>query len=986
LVKKKPAKFDQKVQHDRLKGVVKAAFSCGKADSERKHAKDAHNKNTLSRRNSRKTTIMIRGFCETLASMLNNIPDVGDKKNAFRALSSRIKEQKDAQRTSLWRKAIRDASEKAPKTSGGKAKIEALCKGVRHDLGSPKSGSRSRVQRATGEVCKPVSSPQSACSTPNPKPEEPCTPVHKSSVKFMGRPKIYCAPGLYGGDSKYAVVNFVPREIMAPKTLSNEEIEELFAKTTEGRFPGGDKDPDEWQQDEPMTTEAPVESSVNDAEISEEDTMEVCEDNIESVGGNDMTDAASSVRMPQSQVPKNTKAPDRVPSPRSETASNRADDVPDKAYRFYRNPKWTAVCASPVRKKGPRRSRVPGLTDEDVDRAFALISLSGADQKMINDLCDSIARLRIFDEAASKELNTGTHTSAYENHEPDEDHQSRSSSKQKRSGESEMGPNTKIQCATSPMGHGHDELDRATETQSSLKRKSTGRCHSEPGPKRLCIAESSESGDGSFKQKPRTAIHLAFIARNQDDDDLDEDTAATGIKLESPDEDLEEPTMSTASLTAARNSGNEAAPSPINSYQDNGKVDIASKAYVQAGQSESFGPEQLESASSTVSPSEGAVFSARDGSKIEVDGRALVLPVRSKTPSQAPSAIRDSVPVPRVQAGGIVVPSKPTESSTSSTPKLDTPPAGSMGPPALPASAYRCNSMNSTAASGSSSLTTSAKSTIFSQANNITLGRPLPQAGHAGRDASAVLQLEIAVHVVPHEWKVEADRAIKWAPTRGFMHPRSNKVLSSFPELVNFGPGATVAPLKVVRRYCSSAQRTQILGAFRKVRKTTPQIWSALITSRLQSGRTPEDVLDKDCNDILGGTWVVDLMRLDRLSRSESVVQSEKFFTPKELPKSLHRLWNRAHRMSTVHFEVFEKAVKQWAQDPKSKGNKATFLSCLRKAGWTEAHSRYAEFIRWTLDSAPRPLQDAFRPYFRWTFPRLYGAVSNERLDELGLS
>jgi hypothetical protein len=202
--------------------------------------------------------------------------------------------------------------------------------------------------------------------------------------------------------------------------------------------------------------------------------------------------------------------------------------------------------------------------------------------------------------------------------------------------------------------------------------------------------------------------------------------------------------------------------------------------------------------------------------------------------------------------------------------------------------------------------------------------------------------------------------------------------VSSISELAKVGPGAEVTPFPCVSNHSSKTQVQRDLEYYRRIREEHGQVWIALITVFLQSGRTPKNFLGSDCNEILGGEWVIDYMRVDRNSRRD--VSSEAFFSRADIPVSLRPMLDHAaSKIVSGNLHVFEMAVKHWAKHGSSNGNRALFMQCARKAGWTEPHSEYTQFVIWSTVYTPLPIRTACLDYFRWAFPRLLHAVLSER-------
>lgn len=101
-----------------------------------------------------------------------------------------------------------------------------------------------------------------------------------------------------------------------------------------------------------------------------------------------------------------------------------------------------------------------------------------------------------------------------------------------------------------------------------------------------------------------------------------------------------------------------------------------------------------------------------------------------------------------------------------------------------------------------------------------------------------------------------------------------------------------------------------------------------------------------DCNEILGSERLIDFERLDRVSREGTTGKSEASFTRENIPLTLRSMFDHAlNKIMSGSCRVFDKAVKHWAMDHNSEGNKAMFMQCLERAGWTQADSRLTRFM-----------------------------------------
>lgn len=253
------------------------------------------------------------------------------------------------------------------------------------------------------------------------------------------------------------------------------------------------------------------------------------------------------------------------------------------------------------------------------------------------------------------------------------------------------------------------------------------------------------------------------------------------------------------------------------------------------------------------------------------------------------------------------------------------------------------------------------------------------------RDANSRQELELLVasDKVPGIYKAKVQAVIE-SPLCDEVSAKSHSTVSTIPELVDVGAGAAVAAVASVGKILSKGQFKQELEFFRNLRNAYPLVWSVLITVTLQSGRTPQDVLGDANTEVLGCEWAVDYRRLDKLSRNDTSADSEAFFTHAEIPMSIRPLFDQAQsKITSGSRQIFEQAVKQWAKDRQSNGNRGMFIKCLRKAGWIEADSEYTRFVRWSTELAPMPIRRACHGHFRWAYPRLHYAVASERMAKM---
>lgn len=225
----------------------------------------------------------------------------------------------------------------------------------------------------------------------------------------------------------------------------------------------------------------------------------------------------------------------------------------------------------------------------------------------------------------------------------------------------------------------------------------------------------------------------------------------------------------------------------------------------------------------------------------------------------------------------------------------------------------------------------------------------------------------------------------------GTMSPRmSDRSVRSIPDLVNQGPGAKVAPFRGKR--LSEEEEQQIRGYLRDIRNHHFPIWLGLMMKVLQSGRTPKKLLRKKYHEILGGEWVLDYERIDRIARGDIRFACEKYFDSncvgKELREEFAGTFDEAYsKIEDGGLRVFGELITEWAMKCKESRSKtdvmlfSMFVACVCKAGWVEAEPKYGQFIRWSQEMAPEPLKSVCREHFRWAFPRLFCDVYPGMLD-----
>ncbi len=151
----------------------------------------------------------------------------------------------------------------------------------------------------------------------------------------------------------------------------------------------------------------------------------------------------------------------------------------------------------------------------------------------------------------------------------------------------------------------------------------------------------------------------------------------------------------------------------------------------------------------------------------------------------------------------------------------------------------------------------------------------------------------------------------------------------------------------------------------------------------LQSGRNPKEILENECDAILGAEWVTDLARVDKVAREGNAADPKAFFARDHLSMTHRPLLDQAvDKLINDGCKVFDMAVKHWIKHDKSGSNKALFIQCLERAGWIQAHSHFTRFMGWATGDAPPSIRRACFNHFRWAFPRLLHAVSAERLEK----
>lgn len=267
---------------------------------------------------------------------------------------------------------------------------------------------------------------------------------------------------------------------------------------------------------------------------------------------------------------------------------------------------------------------------------------------------------------------------------------------------------------------------------------------------------------------------------------------------------------------------------------------------------------------------------------------------------------------------------------------------------------------------------------------NISEARPIGVSKNGFRDRSDEerKELEGMLHQVPEQFKIDVHKVIQ-SQVCDMVPGRSDESVRSIPDLAKTGVGASVGPHPFADKFRSKADSGRDIAYFRELRQQTPQVWLHLITMILQSGRSPKDIFENECDGILGAEWVTDFERIDRVAREGSAADSKAFFTREDVAMTLRPAFDHAvDKMINDGCKVFEVAVKNWVKHDKSGGNRDLFLQCLERAGWIQAHSHLTRFISWATGDAPSVIKRVCSSHFRWAFPRLLHAVSGERLEK----
>ncbi|ERF71034.1 hypothetical protein EPUS_03314 [Endocarpon pusillum Z07020] len=269
-------------------------------------------------------------------------------------------------------------------------------------------------------------------------------------------------------------------------------------------------------------------------------------------------------------------------------------------------------------------------------------------------------------------------------------------------------------------------------------------------------------------------------------------------------------------------------------------------------------------------------------------------------------------------------------------------------------------------------------------------GKNISEARHIGRTKGGFRdrsdkerkELEGMLNQVPDQFKIDVHKVIQ-SQVCDTVPGLSDERVRSIPDLAKTGVGASVGPHPFADKFRSKADNGRDIAYFRELRQEMPQVWLHLITMVLQSGRSPKDIFDNECDAILGAEWVTDLERIDRVAREGSAADSKAFFTREDVSMTLRPTFDHAvDKMTKDGCKVFEMAVKNWVKHDKSGGNKDLFLQCLERAGWIQAHSHLTRFMGWATGDAPPAIKRACFNHFRWAFPRMLRAVSTERLEK----
>ncbi|KAF7511329.1 hypothetical protein GJ744_004894 [Endocarpon pusillum] len=258
----------------------------------------------------------------------------------------------------------------------------------------------------------------------------------------------------------------------------------------------------------------------------------------------------------------------------------------------------------------------------------------------------------------------------------------------------------------------------------------------------------------------------------------------------------------------------------------------------------------------------------------------------------------------------------------------------------------------------------------------------LSRNGFRDRSDKERKELEGMLNQVPDQFKIDVHKVIQ-SQVCDTVPGLSDERVRSIPDLAKTGVGSSVEPHLFADKFRSKADSGRDIAYFRDLRQQMPEVWLHLITMVLQSGRSPKDIFDNECDGILGAEWVTDLERIDRVAREGSAADSKAFFTREDVSMTLRPTFDDAvDKMINDGCKVFEIAVKNWVKHDKSGGNKDLFLQCLERAGWIQAHSHLNRFMGWATGDAPPAIKRACFAHFRWAFPRMLRAVSTERLEK----
>ncbi len=324
-------------------------------------------------------------------------------------------------------------------------------------------------------------------------------------------------------------------------------------------------------------------------------------------------------------------------------------------------------------------------------------------------------------------------------------------------------------------------------------------------------------------------------------------------------------------------------------------------------------------------------------------------------------------------------PLRPSEATLTSN-KNESGPFQFSGSPKLPAAGGRATQGNGTARRAGPTTIRRAARTETNASGASHIGRT--RNGFRDRSDDERRELEDILHQVPDQFKIDVHKVIQ-SQVCDVVPPLSDETVRSIPDLAKTGPGASVGPHPFAEKFRSRAECGRDLTYFRELRQKTPQVWLDLITILLQSGRNPKDILNNECDEILGAEWVIDLARVDKVAREGSAADPLAFFARDHVSMTLRPLFDQAvDKLVGDGRKVFEMAVKNWIKHDKSGSNKVLFIQCLERAGWTQAHSHFTRFMGWATGDAPAPIKRACFNHFRWAFPRLLRAVSTERLEK----